>query len=142
LAKGDISGAAMEAASGAAGTIPGIGTAASVGIDMALAAKDSGAFNNTQTKTKPIVNSTNTVNQKQLQSQKTELDNAKRTLTESQYGIKLQQEMVAVLGISAQFLQQISDNTTNNTKVNINGKVLSTTLLNQARRNYGVARTT
>jgi hypothetical protein len=49
--------------------------------------------------------------------------------------------MVAVLGISAQFLQQISDNTTNDTKVNINGKVLSQTLLNQARRSYGVART-
>jgi hypothetical protein len=62
-------------------------------------------------------------------------------LTESQYGIKLQQEMVAVLGISAQFLQQISDNTTNEKGININGKVLSTTLLNQARRNYGVART-
>jgi hypothetical protein len=34
----------MELASGAAGTIPGIGTAASVGIDTALAAKDMGAF--------------------------------------------------------------------------------------------------
>ena len=37
---GDISGAAMEVASGAASTIPGAGTAASVGIDAALAAKD------------------------------------------------------------------------------------------------------
>jgi hypothetical protein len=44
LMKGDYSGAAMELASGAAGTIPGIGTAASVGIDTALAAKDMGAF--------------------------------------------------------------------------------------------------
>jgi hypothetical protein len=43
--------------------------------------------------------------------------------------------------MSAQFLQQISDNTTNEKGININGKVLSTTLLNQARRNYGVART-
>ena len=40
LMSGDISGAAMEVASGAAGTIPGAGTAASVGIDAALAAKD------------------------------------------------------------------------------------------------------
>ena len=44
LMDGDYAGAAMELASGAAGTIPGIGTAASVGIDTALAAKDMGAF--------------------------------------------------------------------------------------------------
>ena len=44
LMKGDYAGAAMELASGAAGTIPGIGTAASIGIDTALAAKDMGAF--------------------------------------------------------------------------------------------------
>ena len=138
---GDFSGAALEAASGGASMIPGIGTGASVGIDALIAAKDMGAFNKTETKVKPIVNSTNGANQTQLQSQKIESDNAKRTLTESQYGIKLQQEMVAVLGMSAQFLQQISDNTTNEKGININGKVLSTTLLNQARRNYGVART-
>lgn len=44
LMDGDYAGAALELASGAAGTIPGIGTAASVGIDTALAAKDMGAF--------------------------------------------------------------------------------------------------
>ena len=37
---GDYAGAAMEVASGAASCIPGAGTAASVGIDVALAAKD------------------------------------------------------------------------------------------------------
>ena len=42
--KGDFAGAGLELASGAAGTIPGIGTAASIGIDAALAAKDMGAF--------------------------------------------------------------------------------------------------
>jgi hypothetical protein len=42
--KGDWSGAGLELASGAAGTIPGVGTAASIGIDAALAAKDMGAF--------------------------------------------------------------------------------------------------
>ena len=41
---GDFSGAAMELASGAASTIPGLGTAASVGIDAALIAKDVGDF--------------------------------------------------------------------------------------------------
>ena len=51
LMKGDMAGAAMELASGAAGTIPGIGTAASVGIDTALAAKDMGAFDKKATAT-------------------------------------------------------------------------------------------
>lgn len=41
---GDWSGAGLELASGAASTLPGIGTAASLGIDAALAAKDMGAF--------------------------------------------------------------------------------------------------
>ena len=40
LADGDILGAAGEVASGLAGTIPGFGTAASIGIDTALAARD------------------------------------------------------------------------------------------------------
>ena len=39
---GDLTGAALEAASGAASTIPGFGTAASVGIDAALAGRDMG----------------------------------------------------------------------------------------------------
>jgi hypothetical protein len=64
-----------------------------------------------------------------------------KLLTESQYSIRLQNEMIALLGVNAQFLQQISDNTTNDTQVNINGKVLQQSLLNQARRSYGVART-
>lgn len=38
--KGDMAGAAMELASGVASTIPGLGTAASVGIDAALMARD------------------------------------------------------------------------------------------------------
>ena len=41
---GDWKGAGLELASGAASTIPGVGTAASVGIDAALAARDMGAF--------------------------------------------------------------------------------------------------
>jgi hypothetical protein len=53
LMDGDYAGAAMELASGAAGTIPGIGTAASVGIDTALAAKDMGAFDKKAAATPP-----------------------------------------------------------------------------------------
>ena len=39
---GDLTGAALEAVSGAASTVPGFGTAASVGIDAALAGRDMG----------------------------------------------------------------------------------------------------
>jgi methyl-accepting chemotaxis protein len=45
--QGDWTGAGLELASGAAGTIPGVGTAASVGLDAALAARDMGAFGGT-----------------------------------------------------------------------------------------------
>jgi hypothetical protein len=38
--QGDWSGAGLELASGAAGTVPGFGTAASIGLDAALAARD------------------------------------------------------------------------------------------------------
>jgi len=44
LMSGDWKGALGEVASGAASTIPGIGTAASVAIDAGLAARDMGAF--------------------------------------------------------------------------------------------------
>lgn len=44
--KGDFAGAALELASGAASTIPGLGTAASVAIDAGLAARDISAFGN------------------------------------------------------------------------------------------------
>lgn len=47
-AKGDFTGAALELASGAAGTIPGIGTAASVGLDAALIARDVGKSGETE----------------------------------------------------------------------------------------------
>ena len=41
---GDFSGAGLELLSGVASTVPGLGTAASVGLDAALMAKDMGAF--------------------------------------------------------------------------------------------------
>ena len=44
---GDWAGAGLELASGAAGTIPGLGTAASVGLDAALAVRDMGALGGT-----------------------------------------------------------------------------------------------
>ena len=44
LMSGDFKGAMLEAASGIASTIPGVGTAVSVGLDAALAAKDMGVL--------------------------------------------------------------------------------------------------
>ncbi len=162
-ASGDYAGAALEVASGAAGTIPGIGTGASIAIDTALAAKDMGAFDKKpevkpsgpsakpiskeqqakpiETGTKPTVDAVNANGQKQLTTQQLAVEKAKVTLTEAQYGNKLQQEMVALMGVTAQFLGQISENTKGDKEININGKVLNTTLLNQARRSYSVART-
>ena len=44
LLKGDFKGAMLEAASGIASTIPGVGTAVSIGLDATLAAKDMGVL--------------------------------------------------------------------------------------------------
>ena len=65
-----------------------------------------------------------------------------KLLSETAYTIKLQQEMVAMLGISAQALGYIVENTKpENSTVTLNGRTMTQTLLNQARRNYGVSRT-
>ena len=50
---GDWIGAGMELASGGASIVPGLGTAASIGIDAALAAKDAGAFEDANTQKTP-----------------------------------------------------------------------------------------
>jgi hypothetical protein len=64
-----------------------------------------------------------------------------RTLTETEYSTKLQQEMVALLGLSAQALNLIFENTKKeNSVLTLNGRVLGQTLLNQARSNYGINR--
>ena len=47
--EGDKTGALMELASGAAGTLPGIGTAASTMLDAGLMARDMGVFNTENT---------------------------------------------------------------------------------------------
>ena len=184
LMDGDYAGAAMELASGAAGTIPGIGTAASIGIDTALAAKDMGAFDKAptaapaagakpavaaaagvkpavaaaagvkptvvskeeqakpiETGTKPTVEAVNTMGQKQIDAQKMAADKAKVTLTETQYSTKLQQETVAMLGLSTQILSKIMVNTANGGDITLDGKSIRNSLLNQARINYGVGRT-
>ena len=165
VASGDFAGAALEVASGAAGTIPGIGTAASIGIDAALAARDMGAFDSTstaakptvdagakpvskeqqakpiETGTKPTVDAVNANGEKQLTAQQAAVEKAKVTLSEAQYSTKLQQETVAMLGLSTQILSKIMENTANGGDITLDGRSIRNSLLNQARRSYGVART-
>ncbi len=64
-----------------------------------------------------------------------------RTLSESEYNTKIQLEQVALAGLSLQMLAKIMENTANGGDITLNGKVITSTLLNQSRRNYGVART-
>lgn len=92
---------------------------------------------------KPTVDAVNSVGQKQIAAQQMAVEKAKGTLTETQYATKLQQEMVTLLAVNAQYLNQITANTApeNLPERNFNGKVVSRSLLNEARRNYGVART-
>ena len=89
---------------------------------------------------KAVVDAVVTNANKQIVTATRAIDVQTKELTDSQYGIALQKEMVAILGLSSQFLQQISDTLTNHKDININGKVLAQSLLNQARRNYAIAR--
>ena len=90
---------------------------------------------------KPVVDAVVTNGDKQITATANGINIQKQELTESQYAVKLQQEIIALLGINAQFLGQISENTVKDASININGKALGNYLLNQARRNYGVSKT-
>jgi hypothetical protein len=94
-----------------------------------------------ETGTKPTVEAVNTMGQAQIDAQKMAADKAKVTLTETQYSTKLQQEMVAMLGLSTQILNKIMENTANGGDITLDGKTIRNSLLNQARINYGVGRT-
>ena len=80
-----FSGAALELASGAASTIPGVGTGISVGLDAALIAKDTGAFNKKETvneTTSTVTETTNSVNIEKplLKNDITKLEDPKPTV--------------------------------------------------------------
>jgi hypothetical protein len=89
---------------------------------------------------KPTVKAVNDMGQKQVDAQKMVAEKAKVTLTEAQYQNKLQQEMVAMLGIANQFLNKIMINTADGGDTTIDGEVLNKKLLNNARRKYAVGR--
>lgn len=90
---------------------------------------------------KPVVDTLKASADKQIIATQKTMEIPLKELSEAQYGIKIQKEMLAMLGINAQFLQQISDNTVNPAVGSINLKTVSSSLLNQARRVYGVAKT-
>ncbi len=73
--------------------------------------------------------------QNQLKLQQT------RTLTEFEYTTKLQQELVAMTGLSLQMLNKIMENTAQEgADITLDGRTIRNSLLNQARRGYAVAR--
>lgn len=65
-----------------------------------------------------------------------------RTLTEAQYTTRLQEEMVALLGLSTQILANIMNNAADgaNDYVTLDGKTIGSSLLNHARKAYAVSR--
>jgi hypothetical protein len=66
------------------------------------------------------------------------LPNNATKLSDTQAQTKLQVQMVKLLGVSAQFLAQIDENSAK-PNTNINGKMVANSLLNTANRQYGVA---
>lgn len=90
---------------------------------------------------KPVVDVLSTNGTKQIEAQNAVTVKQEQLLTESQYSIKLQQEQVALLGLSAQILSKIMENAAEDKDITLDGRTLRGSLLAQARRNYGVART-
>ncbi len=62
-------------------------------------------------------------------------------IQEVKYTGKIQNEMVALLATNAQLLEEIMNNTAGERAINLNGKKVNTTLLNQNRKTYAIART-
>ena len=90
---------------------------------------------------KPVVDTLKSTGDKQILATTKSTNLQSQELSESMYSIKIQKEMVALLGLNAQYLASITDNTMGENKTYLNGKLVTSTLLNQARRNYGVSRT-
>ena len=137
---GDYAGAALEASSGAASMIPGGGTAASIAIDAALAARDlnqAGVFNSK--------NPQATVqNGKLVAKPSAAAATAKpsQVLSDVQYQTRLQMKMVELLGTSATLLQYIllENDSKQFNAGDINTMRLSNQLMVNARKQMAVGR--
>jgi hypothetical protein len=139
---GDYAGAALEASSGAASMIPGGGTAASIAIDAALAARDlnnAGAFDSK--------NPQATIRNGRVVPAKANITPAAAkptlVLSDVQYQTRLQTKMVELLGTSATLLQYILlENDSNQYKAgDINTMRLSNQLMMNARKQMAIGRT-
>jgi len=131
---GDFTGAGLEVASGGASMIPGFGTAASFGIDAAIAARDMGAFdskNPTATVKKP-----GTVSAKSASV----VGKSSLVLSDVQYQTRLQMKMVELLGTNAILLQSILEETDKDKSIKLNGVKLNTQLMFNARKQMAVSR--
>lgn len=94
---------------------------------------------------KPVVDVVATNGTKQIEVQKAATEVQYRTLSESQYTTKLQEEMVALLGLSTQILANIMNNAADVASgdyVTLDGKTIGRNLLNHARKAYSVSRVT
>lgn len=137
---GDFAGAGLEVASGGTSMLPGFGTAASVGIDAALAARDMGAFNSANPqatiKNGKVVAKSSSTTPAVVSSVK----GPSMVLSDIQYQTRLQQKMVELLGASATLLQYILVETDKDKSVKIDGMRLSNQLMINARKQMAVGR--
>ena len=153
---GDFSGAALEAASGGASMIPGIGTGASVGIDALIAAKDMGAFGGAPGTTPQNTGATTEVIEKAAeptveaiiqgtternQQGINEAIRSGELLNSNEYGIELQQKMLEILGLQAEYLEVIATDADDDMTINMDGKKVLSILNSRNNKSYGVTRT-
>jgi hypothetical protein len=137
---GDYAGAALEASSGAASMIPGGGTAASIAIDAALAARDlnqAGVFNSKSPQA-------TVQNGKVVAKPSAAAATAKpsQVLSDVQYQTRLQMKMVELLGTSATLLQYIllENDSKQFNAGDINTMRLSNQLMVNAKKQMAVGR--
>ena len=153
---GDFSGAALEAASGGASMIPGIGTGASVGIDALIAAKDMGAFGGAPGTTPQNTGATTEVIEKAAeptveaiiqgtternQQGINEAIRSGELLNSNEYGIELQQKMLEILVLQAEYLEVIATDADDDMTINMDGKKVLSILNSRNNKSYGVTRT-
>lgn len=117
------------------------GNTLGMGLKPGVSTTVSKASIQTTTANKPVIDAVKTNGDNQVATTTKAIDIQTKELSESQYGIKLQKEIIALLGINAQYLNAITENTTGENKTFLNGKQVTNVLLNQARRNYAIART-
>ena len=137
---GDYAGAGMEVASGGASMIPGFGTAASVGIDAAIAARDMGAFNSKNPQS--TIQNGKVVSKTAVptKSATVSASNPVGMLSAAEYQVKLQIKMVQLMGVSAALLEAILLETDSKPVLSVNGIKLNQQLMVSSLKTMAVNR--